>query len=205
MERTSFKEGHFFQGRPLLSKKWPYSAYTLHLPPGLLTRHRFRTTARHILWCSFGFVSRSVCQPTRRFPPTSPSLAGWPGGWWKEGPVLLFLSSPLTAARVEAWLEGLLLRLALAGPAGYFKNAVMLPTVPDLAENTKIKGMEWSGPTPSAFHRACWPSGSGTGGAPTADADCHLFQTSARHAYVWVCICIHLVSECVPTSNFASA
>ena len=47
------------------------------------------------------------------------------GGAGKEGPVRLFLSSPLAAARVEAWLEGLLLLLALAGPAGDLKNALL--------------------------------------------------------------------------------
>ena len=63
--------------------------------------------------------------PTRRLPPTSPSLAGWPGGTGKEGPARLFLSPPLAAARVEAWLEGLLLRLALAGPSGDPKNYLL--------------------------------------------------------------------------------
>ena len=67
----------------------------------------------------------SECAPTRRLPPTSPSLAGWPGGCGEEGPALLFLSSPLAAARVEAQMEGLLLRLALAGPAGFLKNALL--------------------------------------------------------------------------------
>ena len=37
----------------------------------------------------------------------------------------MILSSTLAAARVEAWLEGLLLRLALAEPAGYLKNALL--------------------------------------------------------------------------------
>ena len=46
-------------------------------------------------------------------------------GCREEGPALLFLSFPLTAARVEAQMEGLLLRLALAGPAGYLKNALL--------------------------------------------------------------------------------
>ena len=40
------------------------------------------------------------------------------GGAWKEEPALQFLFSLLAAAEVEAWLEGLLLGLALAGPAG---------------------------------------------------------------------------------------
>ena len=43
----------------------------------------------------------------------------------KDGPELLFLSSFLAAARMEAWLEGLMLRLALARPAGYLKNALL--------------------------------------------------------------------------------
>ena len=47
------------------------------------------------------------------------------GGAGKEGPALLFLSPPLAAARVEALLERLLLRLALAGPAGYLKDALL--------------------------------------------------------------------------------
>ena len=92
--------------------------------------------------------------PTRRLPPTSPSLAGWPEGAGKEGPAQLFLSSPLAAARVEAWLEGLLLLLALAGPAGDLKNA-LLP------------------------RRLGLPCGSGTGGAPTAAAESHRCWTAA--------------------------
>ena len=48
------------------------------------------------------------------------------GGAGKEGPERLFLSSLLAAARVEAWLEGLLLLLlALAAPAGDLKNALL--------------------------------------------------------------------------------
>ena len=49
----------------------------------------------------------------------------WRAGCGEEGPALLFLSPPLAAARVEAQLEGLLLRLALAGPADYLKNALL--------------------------------------------------------------------------------
>ena len=51
-------------------------------------------------------------------------LAGQ-GGEGKEGPAQLFLSSPLAAARVEAWLEGLPLLLALVGPAGDPKDALL--------------------------------------------------------------------------------
>ena len=36
-------------------------------------------------------------------------------------------------ARVEAQLEGLLLRLALAGPAGYLKNALLRRCAADCA------------------------------------------------------------------------
>ena len=74
--------------------------------------------------------------------------------------MLLFLSSLLAAARVEAWLEGLLLRLDLAGPAGYLKNALSRPSRVlfcrlCLTSQEKNKtGMERRGPTPSAFRRA---------------------------------------------------
>ena len=43
-------------------------------------------------------------------------------GVGKEGSARLFLSFNLAAAQVEAWLEGMLLRLALAGPAGDLKE-----------------------------------------------------------------------------------
>ena len=48
----------------------------------------------------------SECAPTRQLPP-------------------LFLSSPLAAALVEAWMEGLLWLLALAGPAADLKNVLL--------------------------------------------------------------------------------
>ena len=75
----------------------------------------------------------------------------WPAGRGdaeKEGPVTLFLSPPLTVAGVEAWLEGLLLQLALAVLAGDLKNAllhcrlrlscVVLPTVPDPQKTKQV-------------------------------------------------------------------
>ena len=94
------------------------------------------------------------------------------------GPALLPLSPPLgsclgggSAGRTAAAAGR---TAAAAGPAGYIKNALlrrrlrcMLPTVPDLAGEKKKTGMGRSGPTPSAFRRACRPGGSGTGGAPT--------------------------------------
>ena len=103
--------------------------------------------------------------------------------------MLLFLSSSLAAAWVEAWLEGLLLLLALAGPASDLKNALLhcslgclLPTVPDPHRKQKYKkntGMERSGSTPSALCRARLPCGSRTGGAPTAAAESHSCWTGA--------------------------
>ena len=63
---------------------------------------------------------------TGRLPPTSPSLAGWPGGvQGKRDLHGCFYHFILAAARVEALLEGLLLPLALAGPAGDLKNALL--------------------------------------------------------------------------------
>ena len=52
----------------------------------------------------------------------------------------------------------------------------------------KRAGMERSGPTPSALLRASLPSGSGTGGAPTATAERHSCWTGAGHMYLLVCI-----------------
>ena len=48
------------------------------------------------------------------------------------------------------------------------------------------------------------PGGSGTGGAPTAAAERHRFRTTAGHTFVWLCICILLVSEGAPTRRLPS-
>ena len=92
------------------------------------------------------------------------------------------------------WLDLLATSRMLCSVAA---SDVMLLTVPDLA-GQKTTGMEKSGPTPSAFRRACRPCGSGNGGAPAAAADCHSCWTTAGHTYVWVFICLLLVSECAP-------
>ena len=109
----------------------------IRFPPGLPTRRDSggsgtggaptAAAGRHRCWTDDSLLPRRL------------GRAGG-GGAGEEGPALLFLLPPLAAARVEAQLEGLLLRLALAGPAGYLKNAllrrrlgVVLPTVPDLA------------------------------------------------------------------------
>ena len=61
---------------------------------------------------------------TRLLPPTAPSLAGWPGKLRGKRDLHCCFIHP-AAALMEAWLEGLLLRLALAGLAGYLKNALL--------------------------------------------------------------------------------
>ena len=57
------------------------------------------------------------------------SRSPWPAGFraatGEEGPALPLLSSAFTAAQVEAWLEGLLLLLAFAGPAGDDNKALL--------------------------------------------------------------------------------
>ena len=130
------------------------------------------------------------------------------GGAGKEGPVRLFLSSPLAAARVEAWLEGLLLLLALAGPAGDLKNALLrrrlgclLPTVPDPHRKKKKKKQTWK---EVARHP---PLSAGPACPARVAQEEHLMllrkATAAglllEHMYVLVCICIYLVSERAPT------
>ena len=74
-------------------------------------------------WFVSGYIwSQNVCRLDDSLLPRSLWRAGR-GGAGRGGPALLFLSSSLAAARVEAWLEGLLLRLALAGPAGDTSSA----------------------------------------------------------------------------------
>ena len=90
---------------------------------GLMLEHMF------VFVCVCVYVV-SEGAPTRRLPPTSPSLAGpGPGGLTGavrgRGIPAAVSIFPLAAARLEAWLEGLLLLLALAGPAGYLKNALL--------------------------------------------------------------------------------
>ena len=133
---------------------------------------------------------------TRRLPPTSLSLAGWlsGGGRGKRDLCSCFFHPPL----LEAWLEGLLLRLGscwdlLVIPrmlCSVAVSSVMLPTVPELHRNKKT-GRERSGPTPSAPHRASWPGGRGTGGAPTAAAERHSCWT-APGTYVRADLYLHI-------------
>ena len=118
-------------------KKWPYTLLASRpggsgkggAPTAAEERHHFRTTAgyTYVLVCICILLVSECARLEESLLPCR--LSGWRagrGGVGKEGPALLFLSSPL-AARVdsEAWLEGLLLRLALAGPAGYLKNALL--------------------------------------------------------------------------------
>ena len=123
---------------------------------------RITTAAGLMLLLMYVFVCVCVyvvseCAPTRRLPPTSPG---------KERSALLFLSSPLAAARVEAqlrwmdcccssgwlWLDLLAISRTLCSSA---VSGVMLLTLPDFAGKKKT-GMERSGPTPSASRRAGW-------------------------------------------------
>ena len=136
---------------------------------------------------------------------TTPSyfaVPGWlavRGGAGKEGPVRLFLSSPFAAARVKVgWKDrdcccGWLLLDLLVIPrmlCSVAVSSVMLPTVPELHRNKKT-GRERSGPTPSAPHRASWPGGRGTGGAPTAAAERHSCWT-APGTYVRADLYLHI-------------
>ena len=58
-------------------------------------------------------------------PLASPAPSLRPRQGHDRGPAAQLLSSPSATARVEAWLQGLLLRLALAGPAGDVRNALL--------------------------------------------------------------------------------
>ena len=71
------------------------------------------------------------------------------------------------------------------------------------SQGTKKKtGMQRSGPTPSAFRRACRPGGSGTGEAPTAAADRHRCWTNAgTYVRVYVCLCICGLRMCADSTT----
>ena len=108
----------------------------------------------------------------------------------KEGPELPFLTSLLAAARVEAWLEGLL-------------QCCCCWLLLDL-----LASQECSAPSPSrvlccllcltytGMHgkkcRASWPCGSGAGGAPTAAEESHSCWNAAgtnvrAGLYLYIC------------------
>ena len=57
------------------------------------------------------------------------------------------------------------------------------------------------GPTSSSFRRASWPCWTCTGGAlaPTAATARHRCWNAAGHMYVFVCVYVYVVSECVLT------
>ena len=87
--------------------------------------------------------------------PSHPLLRAWPGGNG-EGAYGQRVCVPAPLATdfgpMETWLEGLLLPLAMAGPAGDCKNALlrrrlrfMLPTMPDLHREKRRKriGKRW--------------------------------------------------------------
>ena len=79
--------------------------------------------------CTFGFVSVNLwSQNVRSLDDSLLPRRLWRAGRGVRGRGTCAAVSiiPLAAARVEAWLEGLLLRLALAGPAGYLKKALLL-------------------------------------------------------------------------------
>ena len=107
---------------------WPVGSSTGGAPTAAAESHSCWTAAETyvgagLLLYTFASACRTCANSTT--PSYLAVSAGWPGSVGREGPALLFLSLPLAAARVEAWLEGLLLRLALAGPAGDLKDALL--------------------------------------------------------------------------------
>ena len=65
---------------------WSGGSSTRGAPTAAAERHRCWTTAGHmyVLVCIWIHLV-SECVPTRRLPPTSQSLAGWPGGCRERG------------------------------------------------------------------------------------------------------------------------
>ena len=137
---------------------------------------------------------------TRYVPSTSPSMACWPGSAGKEE------TAALAAAQVEAWLEGLLSPLALAGPAGDLKNALsvavsgaMLPTVSDVSRSQQQAWKEVALYSPFSAVNLCRAGGSGTGGAPAAAAERLRCWTASPYICALAHACLYVVSKCAPT------
>ena len=64
--------------------------------------------------------------------------------------------------------------------------------------------MERRGPALTAFRPAGWPGGSGTGGAPTAEAERLCWWTASHYFRALARARVHVVSECVPTRSVLS-
>ena len=115
--------------------------------------------------------------PTRRLPPTSPSLAGWPGGCGERGTCAAISITP-------PW--------QLLGWRPCWKDCccgwLLLDLLAILTMLCSVAVTSFMLPTPSAPRRASLAGGSGTGGAPTAAAERHRCWTGAGHMYVLVCI-----------------
>ena len=77
------------EGRPTRRAGLAGAAQEEHLPSAAADHHRFRTTAglqpgHMYVWVCICKPLVSECALTRRLPPTSPSLAGWPWGAGKR-------------------------------------------------------------------------------------------------------------------------
>ena len=105
---------------------WPCGSDTGGAAAAAAERLRCWTASRYIRGLARVLVYVALeCAPTRRVLSTSPSLAGWLGGGGERGTgaaILAGCSGGL--GLVEAWKD-MLLPLALAGPAGDLKNALI--------------------------------------------------------------------------------
>ena len=142
----------------------------------------------YVLVCIYIYlVSESA--PTQRLPPTSPSLAGWPGGCRERGTCEAVSIIPLGSCSGG----GLAGRTAAAAGSGWTCWRSQECSAPSLSrviccrlcltftgkKDEKKTGMERSSPTPSTLCLASLPGGSGTVGAPTATAESHCCWTAA--------------------------
>ena len=130
-------------------------------------RHRFRTTAGHtFVWVLYLCTCGLRSSPTRRLPPTSPSLAGWPGvrGRGTRAAVSIIPlgscsgggpAGRTAAAAGSGWSCWLSQERSAPSP-----SRVLCCRLCPTSQERKKKGMERSGPTPCDFPLSAWPAGS---------------------------------------------
>ena len=130
--------------------------------------------------------------PTRHVPPTSPSLAGKPGGGGERGTGAArrdSCSGGGLAGRTCCcrWLWRVLLAisrmLCSAAVSGF-----VLPTESDLRRKKRKQARKEVTLHLPLSAGAGWPGGSGTAGAPTAAAGRLACWTAAGYMYVLVCV-----------------
>ena len=164
---------------------------------------------------TFGFficiLFVSECAPTRRLPPTSQSLAGWPRGCREIGTCAAVSMIPLGSCS-DGGLAGRTAAAACCGRTRWLPQECSSPSSSRVLccrlclTSQKKKKQAWK--EVSLHHPLSvgpaggWPCGSGTGAVPATAAERDRCRTTAGHMYLLVgSVCS--LSLSTPTSGLA--